>query len=99
MQKTINYHHTEAESLKNNKSIETNQAQSTKSVSESSPVLVDDNLLPVLTIADLAGESSSSSDSEERNESVSSREESPIKSSDAKKNVFSLISYHTAAEK
>ncbi|CAB3235303.1 unnamed protein product [Arctia plantaginis] len=100
LQKTINYHHTEAESLKNNKSIETNQAQPTKRVSETSPVLVDDNLLPVLTIADLAGESSSSSDSDDSNEErVSSREESPSKSCDSKKNVFNLISYHMAAEK
>ncbi|PZC74051.1 hypothetical protein B5X24_HaOG208420 [Helicoverpa armigera] len=99
---TITYHHNEGETLKNeHKSIDTGETQSIQRAERASPSDTDDSLLPALSIIDLTGESSGSSDSDDNaDDSRSEKETSPNREAiEAKRNIFSLITYHAAAEK
>uniref|UniRef100_A0A2A4JJK7 Epg5-like central TPR repeats domain-containing protein n=1 Tax=Heliothis virescens TaxID=7102 RepID=A0A2A4JJK7_HELVI len=99
---TITYHHNEGETLKNeHKSIDTGETQSIQRAERASPASTDDSLLPALSIIDLTGESSGSSDSDENaDDSRSEKEASPNREAiEAKRNIFNLITYHAAAEK
>ncbi|XP_063893991.1 uncharacterized protein LOC110380037 [Helicoverpa armigera] len=99
---TITYHHNEGETLKNeHKSIDTGETQSIQRAERASPADTDDSLLPALSIIDLTGESSGSSDSDDdADDSRSDKEASPNREAiEAKRNIFSLITYHAAAEK
>ncbi|KAJ8724600.1 hypothetical protein PYW08_016074 [Mythimna loreyi] len=100
---TITYHHKEGETLKTeHKSIDTSVVtQSNIQVERATPVRGDDGFLPALSIVDLTGESSGSSDTEDNAEdSRSEKESSPSTDAvEAKKNLFHLITYHAAAEK
>ncbi|XP_047026328.1 uncharacterized protein LOC124634712 [Helicoverpa zea] len=99
---TITYHHNEGETLKNeHKSIDTGETQSIQRAERASPADTDDSLLPALSIIDLTGESSGSSDSDDNaDDSRSEKEASPNREAiETKRNIFSLITYHAAAEK
>ncbi|KAH9645037.1 hypothetical protein HF086_005582 [Spodoptera exigua] len=99
LQDTITYHHNEGETLKvEHQSIDTSDTQSISRAEKASPSKVEDGLLPALSIIDLTGESSESSDTED--ESRSEKESSPNSEAvDAKRNIYNLIVYHAGAEK
>ncbi|KAJ8718845.1 hypothetical protein PYW07_016401 [Mythimna separata] len=100
---TITYHHNEGETLKTeHKSIDTSVVtQSSIRVERGTPVGGDDGFLPALSIIDLTGESSGSSDVEDNaDDSRSEKESSPSSETvEMKRNLFHLIAYHAAAEK
>ncbi|XP_022826367.1 uncharacterized protein LOC111356298 [Spodoptera litura] len=99
LQESITYHHNEGEALRiEHKSIDTSDTQPISRAEKASPSKIDDSLLPALSIIDLTGESSESSDTDD--DSRSEKESSPNSEAiDAKKNVYNLIVYHAGAEK
>ncbi|CAH0582893.1 unnamed protein product [Chrysodeixis includens] len=101
LKETITYHLTECDSLKlEHKSLDIPEPQTNSIIERASVTVEDDLLFPGLKLEDLVGEGESDDSEDCAEESGGSKESSPNREvSDQKRDVASMISYHTSAAK